>query len=244
MHSSLVRKYITLQALLITPIAPHWADYIWSEVLKSTTPPTIQNARWPDVPAPDPSLTAAREYVRATSSAITSAEAAQQKRKEKGKNITFDPKLPKKLTIFYAASFPAWQDAYVDIVRDSFDGMTFDEKKLNTKVQAKGKAEMKRAMPFVQQLKKRLTSGESQGVVFDRKLAFDEQGVLRKMVRGLRRTTGCRVVEVVKVEGEEGEKVGVVMVGEGEGGKREGLPSVSGHATPGSPTFHFENIEG
>lgn len=123
--------------------------------------------------------------------------------------------------------------------------MTFDEKKLNTEVQARGKAEMKRAMPFVQQLKKRLTSGESREVVFDRKLAFDEQEVLRKMVGGLRRTTGCKVVEVVKVEGEEeGEKVGVVVVGEGEGGKREELPSVSGHATPGSPTFYFENIEG
>lgn len=244
MHSSLIRKYITLQALLITPIAPHWADYIWSEVLKNSTPSTIQNALWPDVPTPNPSLTAAREYVRATSSAITSAEAAQQKRKDKGRAISFDPKLPKKLTIFYAASFPAWQDAYLDIVRDSFDGLTFDEKNLNTQVQAKGKAEMKRAMPFVQQLKKRLVGGESQEVVFDRKLAFEEGEVLGKMVRGLRRTTGCRVIEVVKVEGEEGGKVGVVMVGEREGEKREDLAPAAGQATPGSPNFHFENIEG
>ena len=157
--------------------------------------------------------------------------------------ITFDPKLPKKLTIFYAASFPAWQDAYLAIVRDSFRDMTFDEKNLNTKVQAKGKAEMKRAMPFVQHLKKRLLAGESKEVVFDRKLAFEEGEVLEKMVRGLRRTTGCRVIEVVKVEGEEGEKVGVVMVGVGKGGKREELPSVAAQATPGSPNFHFENIE-
>lgn len=182
--------------------------------------------------------------MRATSSAITSAEAAQQKRKEKGKTINFDPKLPKKLTIFYASNFPAWQDAYLEIVRESFNGMTFDEKNLNNKVQAKGKAEMKRAMPFVQHLKKRLGGGESEAVVFDRKLAFEEGEVLKKMVRGLRRTTGCKVIEVVKVEGEEGGRVGVVMVGEGEGGKREGLPSMAGQATPGSPSFHFENIEG
>ena len=182
--------------------------------------------------------------MRATSSAITSAEAAQQKRKEKGKAFSFDPKLPKKLTIFYAASFPAWQDAYLEIVRDSFNGMTFDEKTLNTRVQAKGKAEMKRAMPFVQHLKKRLVGGESQEVVFDRKLAFEEGEVLRKMVGGLRRTTGCKVVEVVRVEGEEGDKVGVIVVGERAGGKREELPSVAVQATPGSPSFHFENIEG
>ena len=81
-------------------------------------------------------------------------------------------------------------------------------------------------------------------MVFDRKLAFEEGEVLEKMVRGLRRTTGCKVVEVVKVEGEEGEKVGAVMVGEDKGRKREGLPSVAGQAMPGSPSFHFENLQG
>lgn len=243
MHRSLVHRYIELQALIITPIAPHWADYIWQEVLGHTS--TIQNALWPTIPPPDPSLTAAREYVRATSSSITSAEAAQQKRKDKGKNITFDPKKPKQLTIFMAAAFPAWQDAYLSIVRDSFDALTLqiDEKSLNTQVQAKGKAEMKKAMPFVQSLKKRLQGGETADAVFDRKLAFDESEVLVKMVKGLRRTTGCRVVEVVKVEGEE-EKVGTVMVGEHEGEKRKELPPVANQATPGSPSFHFENIEG
>ena len=34
MHYDLVRRYVELQALLITVIAPHWAEYIWLEVLK------------------------------------------------------------------------------------------------------------------------------------------------------------------------------------------------------------------
>jgi leucyl-tRNA synthetase len=243
MHRSLVTRYIELQALVLTPIAPHWADYIWQEVLGNTS--TIQNALWPTVPAPNPSLTAAREYVRATSSAITSAEAAQQKRKDKGKNISFDPKKPKQLTIFMAAAFPAWQNTYISIVRDSFDAMTLhiDEKNLNTKVQAKGKAEMKKAMPFVQSLKKRLQSGEKADAVFDRELTFDESEILVKMVKGLRRTTGCKVVEVVRIEGDE-EKTGVVVVGEREGEKRKELPPVANQAKPGSPSFHFVNIEG
>lgn len=33
MHCDLVIRYIELQALLISPIAPHWAEYIWLEVL-------------------------------------------------------------------------------------------------------------------------------------------------------------------------------------------------------------------
>ena len=242
MHASLVRRYIELQALLITPIAPHWADYIWQEVLNQDT--TIQNALWPTLPASDPSLTAAREYVRATSSAITSAEAVQQKRKDKGKVTTFDPKKPKKLSIFFAASFPKWQDEYIGLVRDNFDALkiSVDEKKVGETLKAKGGKEMKRAMPFVQSLKKRLHAGEKQEVVFERKLAFDEGKVLGEMVKGLKRTTGCKVVDVVKVEGEEEERKGNVVAGDGDGERKDVLPLTAALAVPGNPSFHFENI--
>jgi leucyl-tRNA synthetase len=33
MHRDLILRYIELQALLITPIAPHWAEYAWREML-------------------------------------------------------------------------------------------------------------------------------------------------------------------------------------------------------------------
>lgn len=242
MHALLTTRYVELQALLLTPIAPHWSDYIWQEVLKN--PNTIQNALWPSVPQPDPALTAARDYGRATSSAITSAEAAQQKRKDKGKVTSFDPKLPKKLTIFYAAKFPAWQDEYIELVRRAFDAstITVDDKKLTDMAKQRPPKEMKRAMPFVQGLKKRLLGGESQVVVFERKLVFEEGEVLGHMVNGLKRTTGCREVEVVEVVGEEGKKEGRVLVGGKEGEKREGLPASAELAVPGGPTFHFENI--
>ena len=37
MHRDLILRYIELQALLIAPIAPHWAEYIWLEVLKKVS---------------------------------------------------------------------------------------------------------------------------------------------------------------------------------------------------------------
>ena len=242
MHANLVRRYIELQALLITPIAPHWADYIYQEVLHHDS--TVQNALWPTIPAPDPSLTAAREYVRATSSNITSAEALQQKRKDKGKATTFDPKKPKKLSIFFAASFPAWQDGYIALVRENFDALkvSVNEKVVGETLKAKGGKEMKKAMPFVQGLKKRLYAGEKQETVFERKLPFVEAEVLRQMVNGLKRTTGCKLIEVVEVEGEEGEKKGKVIAGDEVAEGRENLPPAAGSAVPGSPSFHFENI--
>lgn len=223
MHKDLVLRYIELQALLLTVIAPHWSEYIWLEVLNKPT--TIQNALFPTVPAADASLSAAREYVRATSSNITSAEAAQQKKKAKGKDITFDPKLPKKLTIFSAATFPAWQEKYIDLMRENWDVATnsANEKELSAKIKAMG--EMKKAMPFVQGLKKRLLVGESPDVVFNRKLAFDELDVLREMTAGLKRAAGLKEVEIVQVH---------------EGA--QGLPPQAETAVPGQPTFAFVNV--
>lgn len=101
----------------------------------------------------------------------------------------------------------------------------------------------------MQGLKRRLQAGESGEVVFERKLAFEEGEVLGMMEKGLRKTTGCRVIEVVEVveggrggEVEEGGKRGVVRVGEGVGSVREGLAQVAEMAVPGQPSFHFENI--
>lgn len=107
MHEDLVKKFIELQALMLAPIAPHWSEYIWLEVLGK--PETIQKAQWPKVPEPNASLTAAREFVRQTQSNITSAEGAAVKRLSKGKAANFDPKKEKKITIFAAQEWPAWQ---------------------------------------------------------------------------------------------------------------------------------------
>jgi len=236
MHKDLILQYIELQALLLTVIAPHWSEYIWLEVLKK--PSTIQNALYPKVPAARADLSAAREYVRATSSNITSAEAAQQKKKAKGKDIGYDLTKPKKLTIFAAAKFPAWQEKYIDLVREAWhpDTKTINDKELNGKIAKMG--EMKKAMPFVQGLKKRLVSGEKPEMVFNRKLAFDELKTLENMVPGLKKAAGLAVVEVVQVE--EGGKKGRVA-----GSERvvEGLPPNAEAAVPGVPTFNFENVE-
>jgi leucyl-tRNA synthetase len=227
MSRQLVLRYVTLQALLIAPIAPHWAEHMWLEVLKN--PATIQKAQWPsEVPPANSALTAAREYVKTTSSNITSAEAQAAKRMAKGKTSAFDPKKPKRLTIFAASSFPAWQEKYIELVREMFDATTIsiDEKELKGKVSKMG--EVKKAMPFVHALKGRLVNQkEDPTTVFDRKLAFDEVDMLENMKQGLKKTTGCREVVVVKVEE----------------GNKQSLPSMAESAMPGNPSFLFENVE-
>ncbi|OCK75381.1 leucyl-tRNA synthetase [Lepidopterella palustris CBS 459.81] len=238
MHEDLARRYIELQALLLTPIAPHFADYVWQEVLKK--PDTVQNALFPNVPEAIPSLTAAREYVRTTASNITSAEAAQIKKLAKGKAALFDPKKDKKITLFVATAYPAWQTKYINLIRDSYPNL--DIKELSKKVE---KAESKKAMPFLNGLKRQLDSGETKEKVLDRRLAFDELETLRAMVPGLMQTVRfCKRVEIVRVEEGGG---GVVVGGGGDGAAEEGtmlkeLPGFAGSAEPGSPSFLFENV--
>ena len=239
MHRDLVRRYIELQALLVTVVAPHWAEYIWLEVLKKDD--TVQNALFPSVPEQKPELTAAREYVRNTSSNITSAEGAQLKRMQKGKQTQYDPKKEKKLSIFCARKYPSWQDSVIDIVRENFEGMKVDIGAVSKQIP---KQDTKRAMPFVQQLKKSLETGVKPETVFERKLVFDEVEVLGEMVPGLKQTVQkCVSVEVVAIE--EGGKGGKVVKGS-EGGKvgeeRTDLPPAAENAVPGQPTFFFENV--
>ncbi|KIV83752.1 leucine-tRNA ligase [Exophiala sideris] len=227
MSRSLVTRYVELQSLLIATIAPHWAEHMWLVVLGKKD--SIQNARWPEVPTSDPSLTAMREYVKGTSSNITSAEAQAAKKMAKGKSAAFDPRKPKRITIFVASNFPAWQDKYVELVREMFEKTSlYDDKELNGKVAKMGKGpEMKKAMPFVQALKKRLVvNKEAPQTVFERKMPFDEVEIVTEMRKGLMRATGSK-------------DVSIVVVGE----DKSGLPSMAENAIPGSPTFLFENIE-
>ncbi|KAK0709525.1 hypothetical protein B0T26DRAFT_678928 [Lasiosphaeria miniovina] len=91
----------------------------------------------------------------------------------------------KRLNIFVATTWTSWQEKYVELVRNMFDGVTLDVKSLSKKIE---KAEMKKAMPFIQDLKHKLETGSSQESVFDRALFFDERHVLEEMVLLLKST--------------------------------------------------------
>ncbi|EFQ97379.1 leucyl-tRNA synthetase [Nannizzia gypsea CBS 118893] len=236
MHRDLILRYVELQALLISPVAPHWAEHMWLDVLKK--PDSIQNARFADVPEPSPGLSSALTYIRSTTSNITSSEAAFIKRISKGKNVKFDPRNPKKITIFVSRKFPAWQDKYIELVREAFDAvhLTIDDKGLNGKVGKLG--EMKKAMPYVQTLKKRLIQGrEKPEDVFSREMPFDEVQVLHDITGNLKKVTGAKEVEIIAVE--EGGNAGTNF----EGVRKEDLSPVAQNAVPGQPSFNFENIE-
>lgn len=101
------------------------------------------------------------------------------------------------------------------------------------------KKEMKRAMPFLQTLSKRLASGEPKEQVLARQMAFDEEHTLKEMVPTIP-VVKLKEVEIVSVS-DEGKVGEVVYPFDKRGEKREGLAPVAAGAQPGQPTFIFEN---
>ncbi|KAH6649333.1 hypothetical protein F5144DRAFT_3189 [Chaetomium tenue] len=224
MHHECVRHYVEWQALMLCIVAPHWADYIWREVLLK--PSTIRLETFPAVPELNPNLESTSEYVTTTTSRVLAAYAGQQKRLAKGKGVLFDPSKDKCLNLHVAKSWPAWQQQYVELVRDMFNGVTLNVKNVVKKVE---KADMKRAMRFVQELKRRLEAGETADSVLDRTMPFDEVMVLRELIPVLKAAVpGLKVVNVAVL---------------GEQGQQGGMPQVASSAEPGNPAIQFLNAE-
>lgn len=146
MHADLLKYYVRVQTLLITPITPHFAEHIWSDVLGE--PDTVQMARFPTPSKEiDRGIIDAAEYVKETVRKIRITELALGKRKAKskggagpGSQLTFDATKPKSLRIFVSKEFPAWQSRCVAILAQHFDKVTgvIDEKALRVQLEQEG----------------------------------------------------------------------------------------------------------
>ena len=115
--------------------------------------------------------------------------------------------------------------------------MKLDVKKVSQKIE---KSESKKAMPFVQTLKKKLEGGESQDTVFSRKLLFDEVKVLTEMIPGLKATV-AKLTHVDVVVVDENGKTGTKTSADGSKEEVE-VGQIAASAEPGNPNFEFVNI--
>lgn len=239
MHRDLVLRYIETQALLLVPIAPHFAEYMWRDILKKTT--SVQNALFPEVSQPiDKSLSAALGYVRDLARSIREAEGANLKKK-KGKNVVpFDPKAPSKLSIYIAGSFPDWQESYIDLVRENFSNMSLNFTP-EFKQQVAKLGDVKRGMQFVNHLKSRLTS-ESPETVFNRKLVFDEESTAKSVVDLVKRAptaSNIQEIQIITIDSKDSSKGKDIISGE-----EVSVPSTKAiqDAVPGTPSISIVNI--
>lgn len=155
MHVDLVMRFIRIQALLITPIAPHVAEHLWTGILGETT--SIQSAQFPKSTGPiNRVVLESGNYIRSTLKEIRDAELSFMKKKAKGKTSGgYDPAKPKGVKVYVSKGFPEWQEQAVAMVKDAFDEKAgaVDEAKLRSELAAKGLAKDKKYNPFIASFK-------------------------------------------------------------------------------------------
>lgn len=234
MHHDLVFKYIELQGLLLAPVAPHFAEYLYKEILGNSG--SVQNAKFPRASAPiSQGLLDSLDYVKELARAVRDAEATAV-RLMKGQN-QIDKSKPVEVNFFVATSFPEWQDECIELVRELFEAQTLDDNKI---IKARICKDMKRAMPFVNFLKQRLVK-ESPEIVFNRKLTFDEGLLLSQVLNVLRKSTTTLIVETVNViTFLHGSSSGVDVITGETVAIPEGKPTAM--AVPGLPGIVIRNV--
>ncbi|KAH7921139.1 leucyl-tRNA synthetase [Leucogyrophana mollusca] len=237
MHADLVQYWIRIAALLATPIAPHFAEHIWTTVLKE--PKSIQLALWPEPSRPvDKTVIETGVYMRGTLKTIRDAETTLLKRIQKGKKgkdtgePSFDPKKPKSVNIYVATKFPEWQDICVQAVKDSYaeEAQKVDDVKVREILTEKGLIKDKRAMPFIQTFKKRISEFGAT-TAFRRTLPFSESQILAELLPYLKKSLNLVDTEVFSVE--------EAIQREGPGFTRIIIES----SEPGSPAFEYRNVD-
>lgn len=232
MHVDLVLRWIRTQALLITPIAPHFAEHVWSKLLGESS--SVQTARWPAAGPVDHSIAEALAYVSGTVKTVRDAEILLTK-KAKGKNaapVKYNDRAPKECRMFVAKNFPAWQDKCVSLVQAHYspDTGAFDDKAIREQLAKDGMLKDKKVMNFIVTFKKRIADFGAQ-TAFNRLLPFDEIATLRAAAGYFKKSMHFSHIHIYQIEDKDSYKD--VDVDD----------KVLEAAEPGQPSFAFFNVE-
>ena len=191
MHKDLVWRFMDVQTRLITPICPHYAEYVWSDMFKKEG--FAVKAGWPMVSRPkDLTLQRANKYLQdviISLRKLLQKQSAPKKVKQGAKGAPPPPvSKPSVALIFVAERYGGWQEECMKILQSKYHSSTHsfspDSEILATlKSSAIGqqsdfKQIQKQCMPFIKFKKdETLAVGEH---ALDLKLPFGEMEVLKE----------------------------------------------------------------
>ncbi|KAL6947792.1 cytosolic leucyl tRNA synthetase [Hanseniaspora uvarum] len=245
MHKDLVLKYIETQALLLSPIAPHFCDYVYRELLGNKT--SVQNAKFPRASKPvDISVIDSLNYLRALQKSIRETEGQGLKLKKGRSDINAEKDV--KIVVLVGTDFPEWQNKYLQVAKELHaEGKLNDNSVLKTKVDGK---DMKKVMPFISKLKQRLAAGEPADVIFNNKTSFNEIELMEKIQNNDSIKQAVQAINKDKIVSVE-----ILAIAPGSETatsittKEEGVPLPQGaskaieNAVPGSPSIIIRNVD-
>lgn len=124
MHRALIIKFIETQAIMLSPLCPHSAEYIYQEILKE--PGSIQTAKWPKAKQPNPTYLQQFSYfidvchsfrVRYKNYLAQCKKSGKQKQPN---NSNDQPPKPTHATIFVAKNYPKWQSTILNTMKTMY----------------------------------------------------------------------------------------------------------------------------
>ncbi|PIA61472.1 hypothetical protein AQUCO_00300759v1 [Aquilegia coerulea] len=215
MNRDLVLRFMDVQTRLITPICPHYAEYVWKELLKKDG--FVINAGWPTAGLEDHTLKKANKYLQ---DLIVNMRKLLQKQvlgSKKG-NKKGAPTTPvneeKRITalIYANEQYGGWKEECLRILQNKFNPETktfAPDQEILGELQrsAVGQAEkdfkqlQKKCMPFLRFKKGEAVSLGAQAL--DLNLPFGEIEVLQKNLELIKNQLGLEHVEVLSVSDDD-----------------------------------------
>ncbi|MED6176283.1 hypothetical protein PIB30_086621 [Stylosanthes scabra] len=206
-NRDLIRRFMDVQTRLIAPICPHYAEFVWKEILKKDG--FVVKAGWPIADAPDLTLKLANEYLQKTIASVRKLLQTQlsgKKSNKKGAPVPTDTKVTTGL-IYVNEEFDGWKAECLNILRSKFDegARTFspDSEILEALQQSplgqssNFKQVQKQCMPFLRHQKGEAIKLGPQAL--DLRLPFGEIEVLRENLDLIKRQIGLENVEILSV---------------------------------------------
>jgi leucyl-tRNA synthetase len=213
-NKSLFHQYVEAFIVVLSPIIPHWTQDIW-EVLGHKG--LIADAKWPKTEPEDTLLTEKTNYLRSATNSFRSQLLKQRAKMAKAKNTTPITKA----SINVATSFPDYQQATLEFLKNSFDKngsvpATRDlAKELSKLPHFEGKANkkiLKRAMAFGAKIVKEFeTRGKAALQVA---MPFDEIALLNEQNEIVSRGMEDIKISVVQQSAENSTKAGAAVPGQ------------------------------
>ncbi|KAF2075235.1 hypothetical protein CYY_003453 [Polysphondylium violaceum] len=222
MNKSLILKFIEIQALLIFPIAPHFAQHIWTMLGKGS----ILDARFPVAGPIDYEALRKNQYIHNTIYNFRMKLQLYNKLKLKGKPPGTKV-VPDASTIFISKSYPKWQYETLTYLQSIYDEKTKSFTKDNNaisedlKKNEDIKPQFKHVMGFVASL---LQDVKTQGKeAIQTTTSFDEAELLNQNLDYI-----CKTLEIPTFDVKEYTPEAAAAAG----GKTNVVP------VPGKPTYN------
>ncbi|CAL1168475.1 unnamed protein product [Cladocopium goreaui] len=205
-HAEVVERLLESQTITLSPIAPHFCENLWRNVLKKDT--LVVKQRWPESKEIDAFL--ARQYALIQGS-LRSFRLQLEKFKSPKKKSKEVPPKPTHAIIFVAKNYKPWQMEVLKVLQgielnednEPMEKNFMGQLREAESIKAFPKQTMKQAMPFASFVMSKEVKARG-AEALELELPFDEAAMLRDLSDVIKSQLGVQELQIVSSTEEVG----------------------------------------